>query len=336
MQIAIIATEGSMMSAVTGLADMFWITNQSLPAGEGDFPHPRFDTAIVSADGMPVRDAQGRTIPVDHAFVSVPTPDIVLACGMALGADRLPASPINTAADWLREQYRRGALIGGACAGGYMLGEAGLLDGKACATTWWLYPTFRQRYPRAKMVWGKPLIEDGNIITTGGPLSWADLALHIIRRQAGKEAARIAADMAVADSQPLSQQLYAPRGFLNAIDPMLLRAEQLIRYDNPAITVEQLASALNLSPRTLHRKLAGLTQESPRHFITRVRIESACLLLENPTANIRRIAAACGYSEDTAFRKAFVQLMGMTPAQYKRWVASRNGTQPRVDPQAEQ
>ncbi|MCZ3382826.1 helix-turn-helix domain-containing protein [Kosakonia sp. SOY2] len=321
MQIAIMATAGSMMSAISGLADMFWITNQLLPAS---IEASRFRIAIVSPDGKPVADAQGRTIAVDDAFASITAPDVILACGMALGSNKLPALTSPEAVAWLRQQHQRGAKIGGACAGGYLLGDAGLLDGRECATTWWLYPTFRARYPRAKMVWGKALIEERNVITTGGPLSWVDLALHIIRQHAGDEVARMAADMTVADSQPISQQIYAPRGFLNTIDPLLLRAEQLIRYENPAITVEALASALNLSPRTLHRKLADLTHESPKHFITRVRIESACLLLENPSANIRHVAAACGYTEDTAFRKAFSQLINMTPAQYKHWAAARN------------
>lgn len=49
----------------------------------------------------------------------------------------------------------------------------------------------------------------------------------------------LAADITVA---PLSQRIYAPQGFINTVHPLLLRAEQLIRYENPAITAESLAS----------------------------------------------------------------------------------------------
>ncbi|WP_350312637.1 helix-turn-helix domain-containing protein [Dickeya fangzhongdai] len=331
MRISILALPGSMLSAIAGLADMFWIVNQALMARPeknplSSPPDLSFETAIVSVDGKPVRDAQGRLIHVDSSFEAIGKSDVVLATGMALGPDKLPiaTSSVSESASWLREQYQRGSLIGGACAGSFILGDAGLLDGRFCSTTWWLYHTFKQKYPKAKPVWGKALEEQDGIITTGGPLSWVELALHIIRHKAGPNVAKLAADIAVADSQPLSQRIYAPQGFMNTVDPLLLRAEHLIRYENPSMTAEELASALNFSDRTLHRKLKELTNESPKNFITRVRIETACLLLENPAANIKQVARECGYSEDTAFRRAFSQLMGMAPIQYRKWALLRN------------
>jgi hypothetical protein len=108
------------------------------------------------------------------------------------------------------------------------------------------------------------MAEQDNIITTGGPFSWIDLVIYIVRKYAGNEIAKLTADMAVADSQPLSQQLYAPAGFLNSRHPLLMKAEQLVRYQNPGITVDQLAEALNLTPRTLNRKMTALIQESPK------------------------------------------------------------------------
>jgi transcriptional regulator GlxA family with amidase domain len=63
---------------------------------------------------------------------------------------------------------------------------------------------------------------------------------------------------------------------------LLTKAESLLRYQNPAMTVEQLAAALNMTTRTLNRKMKLLVQESPKDFITRVRIETASVLLESP------------------------------------------------------
>ncbi|MEQ9873243.1 helix-turn-helix domain-containing protein [Pectobacterium brasiliense] len=337
MHISILALPGSMQSAISGLSDIFWMVNQTLitqPDSASSAASPlSFETSIVSADGKPVRDAQGRLIHVDSSFDAVGKSDVVLATGMMLGPDKLPMSmsSVNESALWLREQYRQGSLIGGACAGGFILAEAGLLDGRFCTTTWWLYHTFKQKYPKAKPVWGKALEEQDGIITTGGPLSWVELALHIIRRSGGPKIAKLAADIAVADSQPLSQRIYAPQGFINTVHPLLLRAEQLIRYENPSITAEELSRALNFSDRTLHRKLKELTAESPKNFITRVRIEMACLLLENPVTNIKQVAAECGYSEDTAFRRAFSQQMEMTPTQFRKWALLRNNKPSALD-----
>lgn len=333
MRIAIIAVDGSLLSAIAGLADLFWITNQALRAppdgtvpGFQDRAKTTFETTIVSADGKALRDPQGRLIPVDGSFHELAQCDAALVTGMALGPDGLPptSDSIRQAANWLRASQHQGVLVGAACAGTFVLGEAGLLDGRRCTTTWWLHHAFKQRFPRARPVWGTAVEEQDGIITTGGPLSWVDLALHVIRRLAGADVAKLAADISVADSLPLPQLIYAPRGFINTADPLLLQAEQIIRHANPGLTAIGLAKALNLSERTLHRRLKELTNESPKGFITRVRIETACVLLGTPGASIKQVALNCGYGEETSFRRAFIQLTGMTPADYKRWSNGRN------------
>jgi len=333
MRIALVAVEGSLLSAIAGLSDLFWITNQALRAppegaaqGMAIPPGLAFETCIVSANGKPLRDPQGRSIPVDGGFSAAEGCDAVLVTGMALGADGLPpmSASIQQAGPWIQQCHQRGAWVGAACAGSFVLGEAGLLDGRKCTTTWWLHHAFKRRFPKARIVWGAAVEEQDRVVTTGGPLSWVDLALHLIGRLAGAEIAKLAADIAVADSQPLPQLLYAPRGFVHAADPLLLRAEHIIRHARPGMTAEGLAQALNLSERTLHRRLKDLVNESPKAFITRVRIETACMLLEIPGASIKQVAADCGYNDDTAFRRAFAHLVGMSPADYRRRSTTRS------------
>ena len=105
---------------------------------------------------------------------------------------------------------------------------------------------------------------------------------------------------------------------------MIMKAEHIVRYENPAITVEQLAQALNMTTRTLHRKMAEEMNESPKNFLTRMRIEKAMRLLEQPGNVIGQIAEACGYADDTAFRRAFAGVTGMSPGQYRKWIAERH------------
>ncbi|WP_029149109.1 GlxA family transcriptional regulator [Methylophilus sp. 5] len=336
MRIAIVAVDGSLLSAIAGLSDLFWMTNQmlnTLPVSSvghlSNLSQLCFETIIVSADGKSLRDPQGRLIPVDHSFGQGLKYDAALVAGMALGPDGLPpgAPSITEAAAWLTQQHRQDVLVGAACAGTFVLGEAGLLDHRRCTTTWWLHHAFKRKFPKARTVWGTAIEEQDNIVTTGGPLSWVDLALHIIKRLAGADVAKMVADFSVTDSQPLPQMVYAPRGFMNTSDPLLLKAEQIIRHNHPQLTATGLAKAVNLSERTLHRRLKDLTNESPKQFITRVRIETACVLLETPGASIKQIALQCGYTEETAFRRAFTKLIGMTPVDYKRWSSARYGGQ---------
>lgn len=330
MRVALLALPGSMRSALAGLADMFWLANQVIrlnpavnPAISRDTPF--FDVRTITADGQPVRDVQGRYIESDGSFSDSDNFGLIIASGMQLDEQRFPVdrAAVSSAAGWLRVKYSEGSCIASACAGGFVLGEAGLLNGRVCTTTWWLYPTFAERYPLAKPVWGKALAEQDNVITAGGPLSWVNLVIHVVRSHAGNELAKLTADMAVADSQPLSQQIYAPAGFLNSRHPLLTKAENLLRYQNPAMTVEQLAAALNMTTRTLNRKMKTLVQESPKDFITRVRIETASVLLESPGKTISQIASACGYSDETAFRRAFSTIMGMSPGSFRKRLSTK-------------
>ena len=87
----------------------------------------------------------------------------------------------------------------------------------------------------------------------------------------------------------------------------------------------ELTLRVRRDERTLHRRLKSLTNESPKEFITRVRIEMACVLLERPGSSVKQVALQCGYGDETSFRRAFNQLVRMTPADYRRWSTSRNG-----------
>ncbi|CZW63633.1 HTH-type transcriptional regulator GlxA [Enterobacter cloacae] len=222
MRVALLALPGNMRSALAGLADMFWLANQVIRLNPTVSPElsradPFFDVRTITADGQPVRDVQGRIIESDGSFNEPDNFELIIASGMQLDEQRFPAdkAAVSNAAEWLKVKYSEGSCIASACAGGFVLGEAGLLNGRICTTTWWLYPTFAERYPLAKPIWGKTLAEQDNVITAGGPLSWVDLVIYLVRKHAGNELAKLTADMAVADSQPLSQQIYAPAGFLN-------------------------------------------------------------------------------------------------------------------------
>lgn len=338
MQIAILGFDGCLPSAIVGLSDMFWLARQALaqrelPATRTSVRAPapvHFEVATVSVDGKPLRDGRGRGLRVDAGLADMPGCAAVLVPGLVGTPAGLPLQTpaIRVAGAFLRHQHAHGALVGGSCAGVFVLGESGLLDGRRCTTTWWLHHELKHRYPRSQAVWGSALLNDSRVVTAGGPLSWVDMALHAIGHLAGPEAARMAADFAVIDHTPLSQALYAPHGFVNARDPLLLHAEQQVRNAAPGLTAAQLAQALGTSTRTLHRRLKALVGEAPKAFITRIRIETACTLLQAPGASVKRVGQQTGYDDEASFRRVFKQHIGMSPGQYRGWAKTRRAVQP--------
>ena len=82
-------------------------------------------------------------------------------------------------------------------------------------------------------------------------------------------------------------------------------------------TLDELASILNLSPRTLERRLS-LQGASFRDIARKARHESACALLKTGHLNITQIAYQLGYSDAANFTRAFRRESGMAPNEYRR------------------
>ncbi len=326
MQIAILAFDGCLGSGVLGPMDLLSLGRRMITKSRSN---PPFEVVIVSFDGRPIQDGSGRRIEADASFETAGDFAAVLVPAYYCdGGHSSPATPaIGAAAAWLRRQHALGAMICASCNGVFLLGEAGLLDGRRCTTTWWRYDSLKSRYPRADTVWGAPLIEEGRIATAGGPLSWIDLSLSVVRRLFGPEAAKVVADFTVVDTAPNSQAVYVPPGHLAASNPFLLEAEHIVREASAApMTAQQLAQAIGASERTLHRRLKEATGESPKRFIDRVRFETTRMLLETTSQPVKQLATGAGYADENSFRRAFHRYAGMTPGAYRSWSRARHAS----------
>jgi cyclohexyl-isocyanide hydratase len=89
--------------------------------------------------------------------------------------------------DFVRRQADAATWVTSVCTGAFLLGKAGLLEGKR-ATTHWAYahllPLVGARHVPGRVV------EEGNLITAGGVTAGIDFALTLVARQAGEEIAR--------------------------------------------------------------------------------------------------------------------------------------------------
>ena len=244
MEIVVVGFNGCLGAGFVGSVDMLRLS--SLMISRDGRPEP-FRICTASFDGRPFEDSSGRLLNVDKSVAGIGATNAIIVPGYLRenSASFLSSSPIAALAAWLRRQHALGALVCASCSGVFLLGEAGLLDGRRCTTTWWRHDELRGRYPRADAIWGAPLVEDQRVVTAGGPLSWIDLCLHVIRTLCGAGAAKVAADFAVVDVVPATQSAYVPPGHLAASNPFLLEAEHFVRQagEDP-VTAQDLARAL--------------------------------------------------------------------------------------------
>jgi transcriptional regulator GlxA family with amidase domain len=325
MDIVVLAYDGVLGSGLVGAVDILSLGRRLIAKKGAEDP---FRVIVASSQGAPIVDGAGRRFEADAAFESIAACAAIIVPGYICDSGgSLPITPaLGAASAWLRRQHSRGAIVCGSCNGAFLLGEAGLLDGRRCTTTWWRHEELKQRYPRAIAAWGAPMIDDHRVVTAGGPLSWIDLSLYVIRTLCGPEAAKTAADFTVVDTVPSTQTIYVPPGHLAASNPFLLEAERLVRQaGEAAMTAQDLARVLGTSERTLHRRLKDASGETPKGFIDRVRFETARLLLETSVTSVKQLAAASGYSDETSFRRAFQRYSGMTPGAYRSWAKARQG-----------
>jgi AraC-like DNA-binding protein len=85
-----------------------------------------------------------------------------------------------------------------------------------------------------------------------------------------------------------------------------------------ALTVERLAGAAHTSAGHLHGLFRRHLGRSPMAHVADLRLERAMQALAQGDTPIAELAAACGYSDQTALTRAMKRRHGVTPAAYRR------------------
>ena len=98
-------------------------------------------------------------------------------------------------------------------------------------------------------------------------------------------------------------------------------AEQLHDYltENFAmdISISSLATQFNYSKDHIIRVFKSMYQITPHQYLIQCRICYAKLLLSSEGMRVADVSAECGFSDVSAFYRAFLRMEGISPAQYK-------------------
>ena len=112
----------------------------------------------------------------------------------------------------LRRAADRGAWVLSVCSGVFVLGEAGLLEGRRCTTHWRHTAELARRYPSAKVDPGVLYVDEQPVITSAGTAAGIDACLHLVRKEQGSRVANgIARRMVVPPHRDGGQAQYIDR-----------------------------------------------------------------------------------------------------------------------------
>lgn len=139
---------------------------------------------VVSKDGQAVTTDCGFSILPRSGFANCPQANILCVPG---GHGVRDAIADQVLVDFVRQQAKGADYITSVCTGAFVLGAAGLLQGRK-ATCHWAYtqllPLVGATHAPARVV------RDGNLITAGGVTSGIDFALELIAAISGEDVAR--------------------------------------------------------------------------------------------------------------------------------------------------
>lgn len=218
----------------------------------------------------------------------------------------------------IRRAADRDARLVGLCAGAFVLGFAGVLDGRRVTTHWALADRFRALFPNVELLDDELFIEDGNVLSSGGMLAAADLCLHVLRQDHGQAYANDVARLLV--SPPFrvgTQAQYRANGHrptTGSMAPLLAWIDDHLDED---LTLPKLAARAGTSVRTLSRRFDVETGRGALHWVGERRIARARALLEQTDLTVTDIAFRTGFGSLSAFRRQFTAATGTTPRNYR-------------------
>ena len=100
-------------------------------------------------------------------------------------------------------------------------------------------------------------------------------------------------------------------------DSVIQSIEYMRENISSMITLEKLADVAGLSVSHYCAKFKQKTMQTPMHLFTSLKIQRACQLLQNRHQTIKSIAYTLGFFDQYHFSKAFKQIMGMAPKDFR-------------------
>jgi len=222
--------------------------------------------------------------------------------------------------EWLRKQYSKGAILSSACAGGFILAATNLLGKREVTTHWALAETFTRMFTEIPLNSNKILVDHGDIITAGGMMSWLDLGFELVSKYSSPRVVRQLGKALVIDTAQREQSYYQQFKPSFAHGDLVIVSVQHIMHQNytEQLSIQQLAKLANLTKRTMQRRFQKATSYNPSQYLQRLRVQNACDYLENTNRSFEWIANQVGYEDISACRKVFINIVGLTPREYRK------------------
>jgi transcriptional regulator GlxA family with amidase domain len=279
---------------------------------------PDYRVQLVSADGTD-RLTTNRGISLSGAIsldnVEGPIDTLVIAGGPGAESGQYDPSYIR----WIASAAARSRRIASICTGAFLLGAAGLLDGKRAVTHWNFCERLAREFPRVSVEHDPIFLQDGSTYTSAGITAGIDLSLALVEEDHGHRVALgVARQLVMFLVRPGGQAQYSQILSRQTTTYEPLRELQVYVLENlkKNLSVEALAERVGLSPRHFSRVCLKEMQMNPGQFVDRLRVEAAQQMIDSSSMGLKEISDACGFGSADSMRRTFQRVVGITAGEY--------------------
>ncbi|MFC0541631.1 GlxA family transcriptional regulator [Kutzneria chonburiensis] len=237
-----------------------------------------------------------REVPATADTVVIPTIDDSLTCPPLLAA--------------LRAAHARKARLVAFGTGVFLLGHAGLLDGRRATTHWMHAQRLREQFRLSRLETGTAHVTAGSVHTSPGGLAAAQVTLHLLAMDIGATRAdavgRILSGLDVPSWEDATQ-----------LDLASLKAWLRDHLHEP-LTLSRVAAHAYISERGLARKFRQAVGTSVFDWVNRERVARVRTMLESTDLLVSDIAGMVGFGSPETLRRNFEKYVGTTATDYRR------------------
>ncbi|MFK3914235.1 GlxA family transcriptional regulator [Enterobacter cancerogenus] len=282
----------------------------------------RFKVTICAEKPGLLTSKDGFALNATQDFSAIGKADIVVVPYWQHVLERPPQALLDS----LVQAKKRGAAIVGLCLGAFVLGYAGILDGKRAATHWEFERQFQSLFPKVQLDINALYVDDDHIITSAGTAAALDCCLYIIRQRFGSVVAnQIARRMIVPPHREGGQAQFIAQPVPK--DTRDARINCLIDYLQQHIAqphnLDSLAAIVSMSRRTLTRHFTHATGMSVADWLSAERLRRSQILLESGNLPIESVAAEVGFASAVTYRQQFKARFGVSPMEWRKTFRTR-------------
>jgi transcriptional regulator GlxA family with amidase domain len=220
--VAFLVSEGAVVIDFAGPWEVF---QDAMPTEGQDHP---FQLYTVAETTNPIRASGGMRIVPDYTFETAPAPKVLVIAAQNTRSDAAKA--------WIRKSTESTDVTMSVCTGAFLLASTGLLSGKVATTHHGEFDSLAMQFPDVEVRRGVRFVEEGNLATSGGLTSGIDLALHVVERYYGHEAAVRTAD----------NMEYQGRGWMDAASNAVYAKARKSTKEHPLCAV----CSMDIDPKT--------------------------------------------------------------------------------------